>query len=247
MGTALMYTFFKTLALPPFLLFAPFLAAWWLRKRRAGRILFALAIVLAWGLSTPFIGSRLLAALETMPALNRPLPQKAAIVALSAGIKHNAPEYGGETVDERTLLRLRYAVRLQRQSGLPLLVSGGRLRNADTSLGELMRRAAVEDFGLSDVWVEDASLNTWENARFSARLLKGKGVDTVILVTHAWHMPRAAAAFRAQGLTVLAAPTGFTDRAAAEWRAFLPMMNGLNDSFFALHEFLGRLYYRLRY
>ncbi len=242
-----MYTLLKTLLLPPFLLFGPFLAAWMLRRRRGGQVLFILGMVLAWGLSTPFIGSRLLAALETAPPLTRALPQNAAIVVLSAGIERNAPEYGGETIDERTLLRLRYGIRLQHKSGLPLLVSGGRLRHARTSLAALMRRAALEDFGLADVWTEEASLNTWENARLSAALLKEKGIDTAVLVTHAWHMPRAAAAFRAQGVRVLAAPTGFTDRAPVEWQAFLPMMNGLNDSFFALHEFLGRLYYRIRY
>jgi len=40
---------------------------------------------------------------------------------------------------------------------------------------------------------------TWENAAFTARMLRRENVDKILLVTHAWHMPRAKVAFAAAG------------------------------------------------
>lgn len=53
---------------------------------------------------------------------------------------------------------------------------------------------------------ERCSLSTRENARYSARLLRRRGIERAVVVTCDWHMERALAAFRAEGLIVSGAP-----------------------------------------
>jgi uncharacterized SAM-binding protein YcdF (DUF218 family) len=108
------------------------------------------------------------------------------------------------------LERLRYGVHLARQSGLPILLSGG-APYGGTPEAELMQRALKEDFGLGARWQEKTSRDTTENAQESVRILRAAGVSRVLLVTHALHMPRAQAAFAAVEMEVIAAPTGFYD------------------------------------
>jgi uncharacterized SAM-binding protein YcdF (DUF218 family) len=144
-----------------------------------------------------------------------------------------------------TLQRLRYGAFLQRRTGLPMLTSGGAPGTDSPSLAALMAAAARQEFGVPVQWVEERSADTWENAVFSAELLKAQGVKRVLLVTSAWHLPRAAASFRAQGLEVIAAPTGFRGPVVESWFAFVPQVTGLRDSNLALHELGGRLAYWL--
>ena len=71
-----------------------------------------------------------------------------------------------------------------------------------------MREVLESEFEVAVSWSERESTDTLENASLSAPILNKNGVRTILLVTHAWHMPRARACFEAQGFTVLAAPTG---------------------------------------
>jgi len=226
--------------------------ALWRRARALAAALIGLSLVTLLVLSTPRVANALFAGVETFDA-RRPGAVVAedigAIVVLSGGRNRNAAEYGGETVARNTLERVRYAARLQRETGLPLLVSGGSVFAEETTLAELMRDALVEDFDVPVRWLEDRSRNTAENAEFTAELLSGEGINAVFLVTDATHMPRAAAAFEAQGLEVYAAPTGF--RSDPQPRngllGWLPNAEALEKSRAVLHEHLGRLWYRIRY
>jgi uncharacterized SAM-binding protein YcdF (DUF218 family) len=70
-----------------------------------------------------------------------------------------------------------------------------------------MADSLQHDFGIKNVWLEDRSQTTAENALFTARLLKTKRINSVLLVTHAYHMPRALRMFEQSGLNVVPAPT----------------------------------------
>jgi len=173
-----------------------------------------------------------------------------AIVVLAGGRNPNAPEYGGETVSFPSLERLRYAVRLHRETGLPLLASGGRVRGEEpTSEAALMRDVIENELGVPVRWIEERSRNTAENASYTAEILRGDDIGSVILVTHAAHMPRAVESFEAEGIVVYAAPTGRRtwhrgDDSELDW---LPSSGALDRSRIALHEMLGRVWYRIRY
>ncbi len=207
------------------------------------RWLVGLGLVLLWVLALPVVGYALMRGLEG-PALDVSQPHGAqAIVVLGGGRYREAPEFGGDTVNGYTLERLRYAAWLQRRTGLPVLVSGGKPDGPGLSEGEAMRRVLVDEFRVPVRWVEGVSANTHENAALSTALLKADGLERVLLVTHGWHMPRAQRAFERAGLAVVPAPTQLHQEplTAADW---LP--RGYAESRSALREWMGHGWYAAR-
>lgn len=171
-----------------------------------------------------------------------------AIVVLSASRVRLSPEYGKRSVpDFLTLSRINYAALLARQSGLPLLVTGGLLSNkpGDEPLATGMRRVLEQHYALPVRWSETASRTTAENAVFSARILASAGVTRIILVTDAMHMHRARLAFEASGLQVVAAPTMYTETTGFSLSRLVPTSENLRRSHYALYEWLGLVLYRL--
>jgi len=217
------------------------------RRRRTGLALAWAGLILALVLATPASVGWLLRDLEATPPLDLAAARDAqAIVILGAGKRRNAPEYGGETVNRLSLERLRYGARLARETGLPLLVTGG-APTGDVPEAELMQAALEIDFGIPVRWVETASRDTRQNAQFSAVPLKAAGVQRILLVTHAAHMPRARAAFEAQGLEVIAAPTAWLGGldTSDQVLSVLPGATSAYAGWYAAHEWVGRLAYRL--
>lgn len=243
--------FVAVLVLPPVLPLLPIVTGL-LVIRRARRLGIGLAwtgVVLHVLLISPFSVSWLVRQVEYAQALDASAARTAqAIVVLGAGRRSHAPEFDGETVNRLALERLRYGARLAREHGLPLLVSGGAPRG-DTPEAWLMQRVLQQDYGLSARWVESASRDTRENARFSAVQLQAAGVERVLLVTHAMHMKRARSEFEAAGLVVVPAPTAWLGGGEAEAGddqalSLLPSQNTAYAGWFALHELLGQLAYR---
>ncbi len=93
---------------------------------------------------------------------------------------------------------------------------------------------------------EDKSRNTWENAIFTRDLVNPKPGDTWLLVTSAWHMPRAMGIFRKAGFKVTAYPVDYltygNSRDLHPPRLALDEMERLEN---ALHEWIGLVAYRL--
>jgi uncharacterized SAM-binding protein YcdF (DUF218 family) len=220
-----------------------------------GICIVGLSVALLVALSLPLTGRELTSGLEAsasplyVDALEDAKKQAGAIVVLGAGRYADAPEYGADTVSRFALERLRYAARLHQQTGLPILVAGGSPGGEKTPEATLMRDALQRDFRITPRWVEVRSRNTMENAVSAAELLKASGINHVILVTHAWHMQRAEWAFKAAGLRVTPAPTGFNTLSERERRliGYLPSAKGLYWTSMALRERLGYLWYRWRY
>jgi len=246
------YDIIKTFALPPGDLLVLIVIGIVLivrGRRRAGVTAIAAAVVALYLLSTPSVGSMLLRTIEAPAAEDQALATSGAqaIVVLSAGFVRYAPEYGGPTVDQATLQRLRYGAHLARRLNLPLLVSGGSPDRAPLPLAQMMKATLESDFGVEVRWTEDRSNDTYENAAFSAAILKAAGVHSIILVTHAAHMPRAARLFAAQGLVVTPAPTVFATPFAERRPDFLPRLSGLQDSYYAVYEIFGAAWYAIRH
>lgn len=244
----------KSLFLPPGgLLLLAFLGLV-LRRRRpaAGTALVLLALLTLWVLSLPLTAGHLAASLEHTAPIEADAPLSrgpGAIVVLGAGRYPAAPEYGGrDMASDRLLQRLQYAAELHRRTGLPLLVSGGRLGGWERAEAALMRDVLGRSFATPVRWLETDSLNTEQNARFSADILRRAGIGQVYVVTHAMHMPRALDAFARAGLSAVPAPTVYHRRGRAprlmDW---LPDARALALSRDALHEYVGRLWYSLRH
>ena len=241
----------ETLLLPPggpLLLAAAGVALSWRGWLRA-RWLAAAGLALLYLCGTPLVGAPLLRATERYPAQTAAQVRASgaeAIVVLGAG-RTSGPEYGGPVPSAYSLQRLRYATYLHRLTGVPILVSGGAPLDEKVAEATLMAATLRQAFGIEQVWMERGSRNTEENALYSARLLRARHIHRILLVTHAWHMARAVAAFQGTGLEIVAAPTGFARRDVALPLRLLPSADALLHCRLALHESLGALWYRLRY
>lgn len=218
------------------------------KKPRLAWVLFASGLASLWLASTPVVAGALLRTLQSVPPLltEGPLPEAEAIVVLSAEADRQAPEYGGASVGALTLVRLRYAAALHKRTRLPLLTSGGRPGTDLEPLGTMMASVLESEFGAAVRWREDRSKDTFENAAFSAEMLKRDGIRRVFLVTHAWHLPRAIRAFSVHGIEAVGAGTAYRGPAFVDASSFLPSTAALRDTTFALHEWYGRFAYLFR-
>jgi len=243
---------FAALLLPPTVFILLGVIGWLLTRRYLyiGRTLIISSIMLLLALSTDAGSAWLIRSLEQqsveLTAAEKNKSQ--AIVVLGGGRARVASSQGDyDQVGPITLMRLRAAARLQRQTHLPLLVSGGAPDGAGESEAVLMARSLKEDFGVEARWVESDSINTYQNASLSAQLLRKENIQQIFLVTDAIHMPRARWAFEHAGLRVAPVPSHFVANNELQLAGFIPNAQSLKYSHYAIHEWLGLLVYRLRY
>jgi uncharacterized SAM-binding protein YcdF (DUF218 family) len=204
-------------------------------------------------MSLPVVVEQAARVLEREPALAEAqwasLAQRGeVIVVLGSGREEADPAWGSDQPSVTAIERLRYAARLQRASGLPVLISGGLHYGEPPSEAGLMADVLQRDFAVPTRWREERSRSTWENAQFSAELLREQGIRRVVLVTQAAHMPRARWCFERAGLEVVAAPLGFLGVANARpLGGWLPEGKALWQSTRLLNEALGQVIYPLLY
>ncbi|CAI8800918.1 DUF218 domain-containing protein [Pseudomonas sp. IT-P44] len=247
--------FVKHLLMPPGILLLLLVLAWWFRRSRprlAG-VCFALGAGGFWLMSLPVAVQWGAKALEREPPLAREewatLAQRAdAIIVLGAGRERGDLAWGADQPTGVALERERYAARLAKASGLPILTSGGLHYGTPPSEARLMADSLRDDFGVTVRWQEEGSRTTWENAQFSAEVLLPEGVKRVVVVTQAWHMPRAVWSFQKAGFEVVAAPMGFLGvdnaRPLAGW---VPEFKSVWQSGMLLNEAAGQVGYPLFY
>lgn len=256
----MLYEIAVRLILPPASFLLLLLLGLLLKRRwpRLGRGFLWALLAVVYLCTTPWLAGELMAPLQPYDPVDveHPDPDVGAIVVLGAGIYFDAPEYReastplaySETGDALSLERVEFTAYLARMTGIPILVSGGAISpDEDLTVARSMKQALERDFGIPVRWVEEESWNTWTNAEFSAALLKQQNIRKIYLVTHAWHMPRAMYSFANTGIEAIPAPTRYFFRADPVWRDFFPSPHALEAVYYALHEHIGLLWYRLNY
>lgn len=206
-----------------------------------------LALFMLYLLSTSPVATLLVKSLEWYEAFDKETCFSAdAIVILGGGYPRFTPEYEGYQPTATSLERIRYGAKVYRDCEIPVLVSGG----GDRSEAKTMADTLNHDYGIETRWLEDESLTTWQNAKYSYRLLSKaleKDRPHIILVTHSWHMPRSVLSFQKTGFEITPAPTRFTWK-EVPWkrlRYWIPQARSLKDSEMAMHEYLGLFWYWL--
>lgn len=234
----------------PLLLLVVGLWLWRLRPR-AGKWLAFSGVGLLYLGSLPIIEFALTSMLETTPALTAAelaAPRAQAIVILGASRREHAPEFTADSLNAAGLERVRYGVWLARRTGLPILVSGGLARGDEhPPEAELMRATIEQEYGIKVRWLEPDSRTTYENAQYSSALLQKEGIESIYVVTHALHMPRAMWSFHQFGLQAIPAPTAFAGDHIISLRSFLPNAHAMANIARVFHELVGLVWYRLRY
>ena len=231
----------KAIVLPPTGLLLVSIVGLGIRRRfpRSGVAMAWAGIALLLALSMPAVAALLARTLDRSPVFDASLTNNAqAIVILGGGTRH-APEYGGDTLGQLTLERVRYGARVARLIGLPVLVSGGSIHGYEPE-AVLMRQALEREFGVHVRWAEDRSRTTHENALYSAAILHDAGIGSVVLVAHSFDMPRARGEFAAVGIQTYPAPTGIPST-LTRWFDYVPTITGLQTSYYAIYEIVANL------
>jgi uncharacterized SAM-binding protein YcdF (DUF218 family) len=170
-----------------------------LARRRAGAVLVAVGVVLLGVFGLLPVGSALLRPLEavtSMPAIDDP-PD--AVVLLGGFIRGRPTSPVPLDLDDSADRLTATAMLAHRWPGVPVVVTDGAA--GDATPGAILAADWLEGVGVprSQLVVEPNAASTWDNAVFSAALLPPTPEMRVVLVTSAWHMPRALAVFRAAG------------------------------------------------
>jgi len=231
------------LLLPPTSLAVAALLALTLLRGPVGRALAALCLAGLVLLSLPAVSMSLLASLDVPAEAAASTPE--AVVVLGGDVAR-IPDAPGAVLGPLSLERVRAGAALQRQSGRPVLVSGGIVDDLPLTVGALMADSMAGDFGVPVRWTEATSLTTWENAKYSAAILGDAGIHRVYLVTHAWHMRRSLLSFRRFGLEAIPAPVRRDPLPTLRIGEFMPRASAWVNSFYAMHEWVGLAYYSIR-
>jgi uncharacterized SAM-binding protein YcdF (DUF218 family) len=219
------------------------------------------ALLVLWVGGNRLVSLALVRSLEWQYFPSAVTPQADVIVLLGGGERPAAaPQEIPGVGDEGD--RMIYAAWLYQQGAAPHILASGGVVGVDgpgSEPGAESMRNLLTIMGVPErvVWLEPGSRNTYENAVETKRLLDPKGIQRIILVTSAMHMPRAHAIFVRQGFDVIPAPTDYIVSAAA-WDYYLrpdpavqifnlfPRADVLSDTVSALKEYIGIVVYRLR-
>ncbi|MEM3432742.1 MAG: YdcF family protein [Candidatus Methanomethyliaceae archaeon] len=240
--------------------FLVLLALFLARHVRAQRAVLLAALLLLWASSNRWTSLWLARTLEWRYLPPQEIPTAEVIVVLGGGTESaDFPRSGVElnSAGDRVL----YAAWLYQQGKAEhLLLSGGSIEwRQDSSTPAEEMAALLQRLGIprEALWLETQSRNTYENALNCRKILEAKGIQRIILVTSALHMPRAVALFEHQGLEVIPAPTDFKVT-QENWQALrqaslpvqllnlLPSADNLSSVTSTLKEYLGILVYSLR-
>ncbi|HEY9087648.1 MAG TPA: YdcF family protein [Anaerolineaceae bacterium] len=228
-------------------------------RLRTTLVVFALAVL--WLGGNRWVGYSLARSLEWQYLPAEEIPAAEALVVLGGGTEPAL--YPRASVEVNTAGdRVLYAGRLYKEGKAKyVLVSGGIISfladseiNPDEDMADLLELTGVPR---DAIWLQGESENTHDDAAMTAEILRQHGIDRVLLVTSAMHMPRSVALFEHEGIEVIPAPTDFTVTQAG-WDALfapnlpaqainlLPNVSTLHLTTNILKEYIGIAVYRLR-
>ena len=188
--------------------------------------------LLLYALSTQ-IGSRLLLPLENakLPSLAK---EPKIVVVLGGGYDRGVLATSAGATE-----RILRGLLLAKEKHLSLLYSGYEAKYAKKTIERIQK-----GFGLQfPVSYESRSLDTYQNAKYSAQMLQAR---QIYLITSAYHMPRAYRLFRHFGFLPTPIKTDYLTKPSLEAWALFPKMEYLQNSYVAIHEYVGLLSLWLR-
>lgn len=195
------------------------------------------------------LGTWLMRPLENRFPPPYPMPAEAdGVIVLGGAINIDISVDRDTPVLKDGAARMTSFVALARRYPKAKLVFTGGSGTSDVKYSEAFvagRLLAEMGVGAGRLTLEDRSRNTRENALFSRRLVVPKPGERWLLVTSAADLPRAVGCFRAVGWPVIPVPVDYhTLKRPAPF--FPGLITGLRQTDWAMHEWLGLVYYRLR-
>ncbi len=230
---------------------AAMVAAMFVERARVRRALLGAAVAVLYVASTELAANALFRAVER-PILTTERDEVTydVVVVLGGLEDERVFDETGEHAYNDNVERLLVAYDLLRTGrARRALLAGGRSRSTPgPSEAELLvDKLAAWGVERDRLLVEPKSRDTWENAVLAKPILDDAKAERVLLVTSAFHMQRAAGAFRRAGIVC--------DTRAVDQRSYapeltiaalLPRTRSLHMTSAALHEWFGRRIYALR-
>ena len=173
------------------------------------------------------------------------------MVILSGGMILGSPATGDEGAEsgETTLARLYGGYKIYQKLGCDILLSGG---SGPGRSNELPIAKVMQDVLLSwgidkeKIIIEDLAKTTLESAEYSLKKLEEEGYQRIILVTSALHMRRSVKCFEKSEIKIIPAPVNYIfEKEPLNILDFLPNAGALSNNFYAIHEWIGLVYYGL--
>ncbi len=163
------------------------------------------------------------------------------MVILSGGMVLGSPVAGdeGAEIGETTLARLYGGYKIYQKLGCDICLSGGSCpgRSNELPIAKVMQDVLLSwEIDKEKIIIEDLSKTTLESAKYSLKKLEEEGYQRIILVTSALHMRR----------KIIPAPVNYIlGKEPLNILDFLPHAGALSNSFYAIHEWIGLIYYGL--
>lgn len=220
----------------------------WTPWRRMGRTLATLAALLAVAIATLPIGTWMVHRLENrFPSASTLPPHVDGIIVLGGIVNQFMTVARGQiSVGDGAERLTEFAELARRYPEARLIFSGGS--------GSLLRQDVKEADVLPPFWTqigldahrveyENQSRNTHENAVRAFELARPQPGEVWVLITSAFHMPRAVGCFRSAGWTVIPYPVDYQTGPAFHFGFSLNLVGHLARLDLAIHEWTGLFFY----
>ena len=223
------------------LLIAALIGAWQStgRFRRTARAVALAAILMLIGAAMTPLGLILVSPLEDrFPQPPPELPPPYGIIVLGGAISGPISEARGQATGEEEERVVQAAILAKRYPQAKIVFTGasGTLFDVEATEAREAKKLLVE-LGVDParIMLEVKSRNTAENARFTAALVHPEPSQPWLIVTSAWHMPRAMGVFRKVGFDAIANPVAY--RTPQQWQP--DPSRDLRVFEIAVHEWIG--------
>ena len=248
MDTFILKKLISVFLLPPGVIILLLLIAIYLQARKKQIVFYILMLITAvfYLLSTAFVSNLLLKPLEEQYTSKQ--ARADAIIVLGGGtVLRNDFLHGQGMLSEASASRLLTALQLYHLYQVPIIVSGGAPagsgNEAEISKEILLNSGVPEE----KIIIENQARDTRENIKFLSTVLEEKQFKSAFLVTSAFHMPRSMLICNNNSvmrkIKIIPYPCHYQTDAETCLNifSFIPSQNALNNSYLALHEYLGLL------
>lgn len=244
---------FTFIVISPFILIIlGVLGFFWHKHPRRAAFLFIALIVFIALLGTSPVRNLLLGPLENKYSLSQQQLQQAdAYVVLGGGIINKPQALSPyDKLPLSSLKRCLATAYWYKRYAHPIIVCGGApLRNGESEARYL--KEVLLELGIPEkqIQVEGLSRNTYENIFNAQTIMRRQHWQKAILVTSASHLPRSMQEAKKLKLQSSPLPCDFhiPQNEKVSFEEFLPNYKALQDSNTALKEYVGLIYYRIRY
>jgi uncharacterized SAM-binding protein YcdF (DUF218 family) len=221
-----------------------------LRGRRRGELAIAVASIGFLLLAVAPVGSAMLLVLEQRFPRPSALPDQIdGILVLGGAVDQRLSLAYGETVFGSSVARVLAGIALARhhpEAKLALVGGEGDFFPVGFAESRATSSFVIEEgIPAARIVLEEQSRSTHENAVYAKDLIRPKPAEKWILVTSAYHMPRAVACFRAVDWQVIPYPVDFRVDPRTGLRASFNLLEGLSAATVAGKEWAGLVGYRL--